>query len=110
MQQEMNSHQEIPNQPRPAFVYEGEQAQNPSAYHLYGQKISGTMSGQAPTAGQRLALAIVSLSLFIFLIFGLVLLAVATNAPNWAVVPIVFVFILFSAVATTINIVFNRRV
>jgi len=110
MQQEMNSHQEMPNQPRPAFVYEGEQAQNPSAYHMYGQKIVGAVSGQAPTAGQRLALAIVSLSLLIFLIFGLILFAAVSNTPNWAFVPILFIFVLFSAVATAINIVFNRRV
>jgi hypothetical protein len=110
MQQEMNSHQEMPGQPRPAFVYEGEQAQNPTAYHLYGQKITGMVNSQAPTAGQRLALAIVSLSLLIFLIFGLVIFAAVSNVPNWAVVPIIFIFMLFSAVATAINIVFNRRV
>lgn len=109
MQQEMDMQHEPPSQPRPSFVYEGEQMQPASGHHLYGQKILGATSGQMPTAGQRLALAIVSLSLLILLIFGLVIFAALDNAPDWAVIPIVFIMLLFSAVATAINIVFNRR-
>ena len=89
--------------------YEGEQTHNPSAYYQYGQKISAPVSGLLATPGQRLALAIVSLSLLIVLIFGLITFAAVTGVPNWAVVPILFIIILFSAVATVINIVFNRR-
>ena len=109
MQHEMNMQHEPPDQPRPSFVYEGEQMQPPAGYHLYGQKLAGATSGQAATAGQRLALAIVSLSLLVFLIFGLIIFAAAASVPNWAVVPIVFIIVLFSAVVTIINMVFNRR-
>ena len=109
MQHEMNMQQETQNQPQPSFAYEGEQPRNASAYHVYAQKLSGPVSGQV-SAGQRLALAIVSLSLLVFLIFGLVIFAAADNAPNWAVIPIVFVIMLFSAVVAAINIVFNRRI
>jgi hypothetical protein len=101
--------QEMQDQPRSSLGYEGEQTHNPSAYHLYGQKVLTPASGLAPTAGQRLALAIVSLSLLVFLIFGLTILAIAFHAANWAVIPIVFTFILFSVVITVINVVFNRR-
>ena len=101
--------QEMQHQSQLSAGYEGVQPQNPSAYYLYGQKLSAPISGQAPTPGQRLALAIVSLALFVFLIFGMTILAIGFNASNWVVIPIVFVFILFSAVAITINIVFNRR-
>ena len=109
MQHEMNMQHGTQNQPRPSFVYEGEQVQPSSAYHLYGQKLPGMASAQAPTAGQRLALAIVSLSLLVFLIFGLVIFSAVDNAPNWAVIPVVFIIMLFSAVVAAINIVFNRR-
>jgi hypothetical protein len=102
--------QEMQNQPQPSYGYEGEHTQNPPAHHLYGQKLSLPVSGQAPSPGQRLALAIVSLSLLIVLVFGLIAFASATNAPNWAVVPILFIIFLFSAVATAINFIFNRRV
>ena len=109
MQHEMERQQEEQNQLRSSSAYEGERARPPQAYHIYGQKLAGSVSSQAPTAGQRLALAIVSLSLLVFLIFGLILFAAANNAPSWAVIPILFIMILFSAVATTINLIFNRR-
>ena len=104
MQHEMNQ-----SKPRPSFVYEGEQAQNPADDHLYGQKLATPLRSQGPTPGQRLALAIVSLSLLVFLIFGLTLFAAVDNAPNWAVVPILFIITLFSAVIVAINLVFNRK-
>lgn len=56
-----------------------------------------------------MALAIVSLAMLMVLIFGLIVFAAATNAPNWAVIPILFIIVLFSAVAVIINIVFNRK-
>jgi len=62
-----------------------------------------------PTAGQRLALAIVSLVMFLILIFGLVLIAVTSSAAGWVVLPILFILILYSALAASINIVFNRK-
>lgn len=101
---------EMQYQTPPSLGYEGEQVQNPSTYSLYGQKLSMPISSQMAGPGQRLALAIVSLSLLIFLIFGLVAFAALSNAPNWAVVPILFIIALFSAVVAIVNIVFNRRI
>jgi hypothetical protein len=102
--------QETQNQTRPSYGYEGEQRQGSPGYQLYGQKLSEPVRGRAPGPGQRLALAIVSLAMLIILIFGLTVFAVSSNAPNWAVVPIIFIFILFSAVAVAINFLFNRSV
>lgn len=77
--------------------------------NMYGEKLSAHAISTAATAGQRLALAIVSLAMLMVLIFGLIVFAAATNAPNWAVIPILFIIVLFSAVAVIINIVFNRK-
>ncbi|HEX7737454.1 MAG TPA: hypothetical protein VF458_21580 [Ktedonobacteraceae bacterium] len=101
--------QEMQPQAQPSHGYEGERTQNPAGYYVYGQKLVVPVSGQSATSGQRLALAIVSLCLLVFLIFGMVIFAAADNAPNWAVIPILFIILLFSAVATAINFVFNRR-
>ncbi len=103
MQQEMQ--QPLP----PSGGYEGEQTRSPGTYYAYAQKLSAPVSSQTPTAGQRLALAIVSLSLLIVLIFGLTILAMAGHVADWAVIPILFIILLFSAVAVVINVVFNRR-
>ncbi len=101
--------QEMQNQPRPSFEYEGDQTQNPFPEHTYGQKLlTPGSASHTPTSGQRLALAIVSLSLFIFLVFTMVIFATLANVPAWAVVPILFIFILFSVVAIIINVLFNR--
>ena len=80
------------------------------SYHMYGEKLSVPAGGVSATAGQRLALAIASLVMLMVLIFGLIVLAAAMNAPNWAVIPILFILVLFSSTAVIINIVFNRRV
>src|SRR5215471_20671423 len=74
-----------------------------------GQKLVWQDAIMHPTAGQRLALAIVSLVMFLILIFGLVLLAITSNAAGWVVLPILFILILYSALAVIINIVFNRK-
>ncbi len=104
MQQE-----EMHYQPQPQPAYEGEQPRPSAAYYGYAQKISGPVSNQVASAGQRLALAIVSLSLLVFLILSLVTFAAADHTPGWAAIPIAFIIIVFSAVATIINVVFNRR-
>lgn len=91
----------------PSFVYEGAaRFEEPPSYGAYGQKLSGHTLA---TAGQRLALAIVSLGMLLFLIFGLIIIAIAANAPSWAVFPIVFIITLFAAAAVFINIAFNRN-
>jgi hypothetical protein len=74
-----------------------------------GQKLSWQDAIMHPSAGQRLALAIVSLVMFMILIFGLIGISVATQAPAWVVLPVLFILVLFSAVAVIINIVFNRK-
>jgi hypothetical protein len=76
---------------------------------LHGQKLSWQDAVMHPTAGQRLALAIVSLGMFLFITFGLVGITVATQAPAWVAVPILFILVLFSVLAGIINIAFNRK-
>jgi hypothetical protein len=105
-QQEMNY-----GKPGPSYGYEGEAGfEYPSPYSMSEQKLSGQSSGQAPTAGQRLTLALVSLGMLMGMTFGLVMTAVGTHAPSWVVFPILPVLTLFSAAAVIINIVFNRKV
>jgi len=77
--------------------------------HAEGEKLSGHAVGWVPTAGQRLALAIASLVMFIVMTFGLIGLAIATQAPSWAVLPILFILVLFATAAVIINLVFNRK-
>ena len=60
-------------------------------------------------AGQRLALAIASLVMFLILTFGLVRIAVATHPESWVVFPILFILVLFTVAAVIINVVFNSR-
>ena len=80
-----------------------------SSSSIHGQKLLKHDAVMHPTAGQRLALAIVSLVLFMVLIFGLVLIAVTSNADSWVVLPILFILVLYSALAACINIVFNGK-
>jgi hypothetical protein len=87
--------------------YEEVPSHSYSSSSIHGQKLLKHDAVMHPTAGQRLALAIVSLVMFMILIFGLVLIAIATNAANWVVMPILFILILYSALAAIINIVFH---
>ena len=89
--------------------YEGVPRDSYSSSSIRGQKLLRQDAVMHPTAGQRLALAIVSLVIFMILIFGLVLIAVTSNAAGWVVLPILFILILYSALAVIINIVFNRK-
>jgi len=76
---------------------------------IYREKLSGPAGGQAPTASQRLALAIASLAMLMLMTFGLIGIAAATQAPPWVVLPILFILLIFSSVAVIINIVFNCK-
>jgi hypothetical protein len=78
-------------------------------YHMYGEKISMLAERASPTAGQRLILAIASLLMLMITIFGLVAIAVATEAPSWVIIPLLLILGLFSTVAVIINVVFNRK-
>jgi hypothetical protein len=60
-------------------------------------------------AGQRLALAISSLVMFLILTFDLVGISLATHPASWVVFPILFILVLFTVAAVIINIVFNSR-
>ena len=88
--------------------YEEVPHENYTSSSLRGQKLLWHDAVMHPSAGQRLALALVSLVIFMILIFGLVLIAVASNAASWVVLPILFILVLYSALAACINIVFNQ--
>jgi hypothetical protein len=104
-QQEMN-YGEM-DRDRPGFASSGYAGIPPSSFH--GEKLSGHAVGWAPTAGQRLVLAITSLVMLMVMTFGLIGIAVATHAPPWVVLPILFILVLFSSAAVIINVVFNRK-
>ena len=74
-----------------------------------GQKLVWQDAVMHPTAGQRFALAILSLVMFLVLIFGLVLLAITSNAEGWVVLPILLILALYTGLAITINAVFNSH-
>ena len=62
--------------------YEEVSYDNYTLSSVRGQKLLWNDAVIHATAGQRLALALVSLVLLMILIFGLVLIAVASNADN----------------------------
>src|SRR2546428_11066970 len=104
-QQEMN-YGEM-GRDRPGFASGGYEGIPLSSFH--GEKLSGHAVGGAPTAGQRLALAITSLVMLMGVTFGLIGIAVATQAPPWAGLPIIFILGLFSFSVVIINILFYRK-
>ena len=89
--------------------YEGIPHDSYSSSGIRGQKLGWQDVVMHPTAGQRLALAIVSLVMFLVLIFGLVLLAILSNAAGWVVLPVLLILVLYTVLAVIINIVFNRK-
>lgn len=83
-----------------------------TGFGLYsaGQKLSGPASaGNVPTANQRLALAIVSLVLWVITLFGTVGLAIASRADSSAAIFILLGVTLFAALIAVVNYVFNRK-
>jgi len=80
-----------------------------SLYGISGQKLIPDAPGQAPTVGQRLALALVSLGMLMGMSTLLTILATATRSPGWVVVPLLFVLTLFTVAVVSINVVFHRR-
>jgi hypothetical protein len=81
----------------------------PSPYGISGQKLIPDAPGQAPTVGQRLALALVSLGMLMGMSTLLTILATATRSPGWVAVPLLFVLTLFTVAVVSINVVFHRR-
>ena len=72
-----------------------------------GQKLSGS-AGKMLTASQRLALAIVSLILWVITLFGLVVIAIASHADATAGAYVLLIMVLFSVLIAVINVVYNR--
>jgi hypothetical protein len=92
-----------------AVEYEEVPHDSYSYSNIRGQKLLWHDAVMHPTAGQRLALALVSLVMFVVLIFGLVGIVAASRVDAWVVLPILFILILYSTLAVIINIVFNRK-
>jgi hypothetical protein len=104
-QQEMSS-----DRPESSYRYEGDSGFGyPSPYGISGQKLIPDAPGQAPTVGQRLALALVSLGMLMGMSTLLTILATATRSPGWVAVPLLFVLTLFTAAVVSINVIFHRR-
>lgn len=99
------------NRDRPGFPSAGYEGESVHRYHSYKDrdKLTAPLMRTELKAGQRLALAIVSLVMIMIMTFGLVGISVATQAAGWVVFPILFILVLFTAAAVIINIVFNRR-
>jgi len=93
-----------------ALSYAGDaRCEEASLYSRAGQKLSGDASGQAPTAVQRLALALVTLGMLMGMTILLTIMAAKTSTPGWVAFLLLFVLTLFTAAAVSINVVFNRR-
>jgi hypothetical protein len=108
-QQELNFEEVRHDGPQASYSgYEGTPQHRSYSTGFYGEKLSAQRTGQILNAGQRLALAIVSLALLVVVIFGMVLIAVASHADGWVAIPVLLVIFLFGAVVTIINLAFNR--
>jgi hypothetical protein len=104
-QQKMSS-----DRPESSYRYEGDIGFGYSSpYSLSGQKLTPDAPGQAPTVGQRLALALVSLGMLMGMSTLLTILATARSTPGWVAVPLLFVLTLFTVAVVSINVVFHRR-
>ena len=106
------SNQEAP--PSYASGYEEMPGYNSYAtgFGLYGagQKLSGlTSADKTPTANQRLALAIVSLVLWLIMLFGSIGLAIAFRADSSVAIFILLGATIFAALIAVVNYVFNRK-
>ena len=75
-----------------------------------GQKLSGYLMGNRPGTGQRLALAIVSLVLWILFFLFVVGIIVTIGSVNQLLEPLLIIgFLIFTAMVFLINILFNRK-
>ncbi len=112
------SQREIPGTSYTAFG--GVPPINSYSTHQYGQKLSGTEFSKTPTVGQRLALAIVSLVLWIalFLIIAAIMASYvppfvgggyAESVSNILFPFLIIGFLIFSALVILVNALFNRK-
>ncbi len=74
-----------------------------------GQKLSGQEGGQPPTAGQRLALAIVSLLLLTLIFLAMAAVAIFHGVDSSLAAAFVVIFLAFFVATVVINVVFHRR-
>jgi hypothetical protein len=75
-----------------------------------GQKLSGYLVGSMPGTGQRLALAIVSLVLWILFFLFVVGLIITIGSINHLLEPfLIFGFLIFTVMVFLINMVFYRK-
>jgi len=113
MSQQINFN-EINREEPSSYAAGYEEIPHDSAYTSasFGQKLSGQEAGRTPTAGQRLALAIVSILAFLLMFFVVIVLAFANLSPvvisNLAPVLGIMSLVFFVAIIW-LNIVFNRR-
>jgi len=74
-----------------------------------GQKLSGQEGGLAPTAGQRLALAIVSLLLLTLIFLAMAAVAIFHGVDSSLAAAFVVIFLAFFVATVVINVVFHRK-
>jgi hypothetical protein len=92
--------------------YEGVPTYNYNDYSTSskGQKLSGYLVDSTPGTGQKLALAIVSLVLWIVLFLFVVGIIITIGSVNQLLEPfLVLSFLIFTAMVFLINIMFNRK-
>ncbi len=120
-QQHMQSDESQREGPGASYTgYEAVPPYNSYSTHPYGQKLSGHEISKMPTVGQRLALAIVSLILWIGL-FLTIAAIMASYAPTYGppgvyestsniLFPFLIIgFLIFSAIVILVNVLFNRK-
>ncbi len=76
-----------------------------------GQKLAQQGSNTGPTSGQRLALAIVSLSLFVFAFtVALIMAFIIPSESLKQLAPVLALFgMMFAALLIVVNVLFNRK-
>jgi hypothetical protein len=90
--------------------YDGTPNYNDYSTSSQGHKLSGYLVGSAPGTGQRLALAIVSLVLWIALFMFVVGIIITIGSVNQLLEPFLILgFLIFTAMVFLINILFNRH-
>jgi uncharacterized membrane protein YbhN (UPF0104 family) len=105
---------------RPGASYTGYEAISPYSSHSthpYGQKLAAPETNKMPTVGQRLALAIVSVVLWIalFLIIALIMVAYSPNPggyeqlDNYLYPFLMGGFVIFTIFEIIVNFLFNRK-
>jgi predicted neutral ceramidase superfamily lipid hydrolase len=113
-QQEMDFGRIEQERPGSSYTgYEGVHHSNDFTNASYGQKLSPQATGKAVPSKQRLALAIVSLVLWV-VVFLIAAVSISSISPENPISRIAYPFLilallLFSAIVFFINFLFNRK-